>query len=104
MFVQLILFFYVLGTDIESVGDAFNTFFQGVIGGAFGSQDSALPQTNTRPPYVPRVKGKSHSTSRTPRSRKRKFGLVFFFPQYLRDSAIDRASNKKISHLARCFY
>lgn len=48
---------------MESEGDAFDTFFQGVIGGASGSQDSALPQKNTRPPRVPGVKGKSQDTS-----------------------------------------
>ena len=94
---------------MESTGDAFDAFFQAVVGGASGSQDSAIPQKGSRPPRVPRPKGKSQGTSHsgskgTPRSRKRKFGLVSAFPEELREVDLDPASNKEVSHLARCFY
>lgn len=79
------------------------------MGGASGSQDSALPQKNTRPPRAPGVKGKSQSTFHsgskgTPRSKKRKFGLVFSFSDELCKGDLDSVLNKKVSHLARCFY
>ncbi|KAH9735062.1 Endonuclease [Citrus sinensis] len=63
---------------MESAGDAFDAFFQAVVGGASGSQDSAVPPKGSRPPRVPGPKGKSQGTSHsglkgTPRSKKRKF-------------------------------
>ena len=94
---------------MESVGDAFDTFFQAVVGGASGSHDSAVPQKSFWPPRAPRLKGKSQGTSHsaskgTPRSNKRKFGLVSAFPEELREGDLDPASNKEVLHLARCFY
>ena len=79
------------------------------MGGASGSQDSAVPQKSSRPPRAPGLKGKSQGTSHsgskgTPRSKKRKFGLVSAFPDELREGDLDPASNKEVSHLARCFY
>ena len=91
---------------MESTGDAFDAFFQAVVGGASGSQDSAVPPKGSR---APGPKGKSQGTSHsgskgTPRSKKRKFGLVSAFPDELREGDLDPASNKEVSHLARCFY
>ena len=98
-----------MGAVIESASDAFDAFFQVVVGRASGSQDSALPQKNTQPPRALGLKGKSHGTSHsrlkgTPRSKKRKFGLVSAFPDELCESDLDPTSNKKVSHLARWFY
>ncbi|XP_006485823.3 uncharacterized protein LOC102613000 [Citrus sinensis] len=72
-------------------------------------RDSAVPQKGSRQPRVPEPKGKSqgtfHSRSKgTPRSKKRKFRLVSTFPDELRGGDLDPASNKEVSHLARCFY
>ncbi|XP_052294241.1 uncharacterized protein LOC127901283 [Citrus sinensis] len=94
---------------MKSAGDVFDAFFQAVVGGASGSQDSAVPQKGSRPPRIPGPKGKSQGTSHsglkgTPRSKKRKFGQVSTFPDELREGDLDPASNKEISHLARCFY
>ena len=94
---------------MESTGDAFDAFFQVVVGGASGFQDSAVPQKGSRPPRIPGPKGKSQGTSHrgskgTPRSKKRKFRLVSAFPDELREGDLDPASNKEVSHLARCFY
>ena len=94
---------------MESAGDAFDAFFQAVVGGASGSQDSAVPQKSSRPPRAPGLKGKSQGTSHsgskgTPHSKKRKFRLVSAFPDELRECDLDPASNKEVSHLARCFY
>ncbi|XP_052290930.1 uncharacterized protein LOC127900331 [Citrus sinensis] len=94
---------------MESTGDAFDAFFQAVVGGASGSQDSAVPPKGSRPPRAPGPKGKSQGTSHsgskgTPRSKKRKFGLVSTFPDELREGDLDPASNKEVSHLARHFY
>ena len=94
---------------MESAGDVFDAFFQVVVGGAFGSQDSTLPQKNTRPPRALGGKGKSqgtfHSKSKgTPRSKKRKFGLISSLPDELCNDDLDPTSNKKVSHLAQCFY
>ncbi|XP_052299231.1 uncharacterized protein LOC102623630 [Citrus sinensis] len=94
---------------MESTGDAFDAFFQAVVGGASGSQDSAVPPKGSRPPRAPGPKGKSQGTSHsgskgTPRSKKRKFGLVSTFPDELREGDLDPASNNEVSHLARHFY
>ena len=99
----------MLGAVIESAGDAFDAFFQGVVGGTSGSQDSALSQKNTLPPRPLVVKGKSQGTSHsgskgTPHSKRRKFVLVSSFPDELCKGDLDPVFNKKISHLARCFY
>ena len=40
----------------------------------------------------------------TPRSKRRKFGLLSAFLDELREGDLDPASNKEVSHLARCFY
>lgn len=90
-------------------GNTFDAFFQAVVGGASGSQDSAVPQKSFRSPRAPRPKGKSQGTSHsgskgTPRSKKRKFGLVFAFLGELREGDLDPASNKEVSHLAHFFY
>ena len=79
------------------------------MGGASGSHDSAVPQKSFWPPRAPRLKGKSQGTSHsaskgTPHSNKRKFGLVSAFLDELREGDLDPASNKEVSHLARCFY
>ena len=79
------------------------------MGGAFGSQDSTVPQKSFRPLRAPRLKGKSQGTSHnaskgTPRSKKRKFRLVYAFLDELREGDLDPASNKEVSHLAPCFY
>ena len=94
---------------MESAGDAFDAFFQAVVGGASGSQGSAVPPKGSRPPRAPGPKGKSQGTSHsgskgTPHSKKRKFGLVSTFPDELREGDLDPASNKEVSHLARHFY
>lgn len=94
---------------MKSAGDAFDAFFQAAVGGASESQDSAVPPKGSRPPRVPGAKGKSQGTSHsgskgTSRSKKRKFGLVSAFPEELREGDLNPASNKEVSHLARCFY
>ena len=35
---------------MESAGDAFDAFFQAIMGGVSGSQDSAVPHKGSRPP------------------------------------------------------
>ena len=94
---------------MESAGDVFYPFFQAVVSGASGSQDSVVPQKGSRPPWIPGAKGKSQGTSHsgskgTPCSKKRKFGLVSAFPDELREGDLDPTSNKEVSHLTRCFY
>ena len=94
---------------MESAGDDFDAFFQAVVGGASRSQDSAVPQKRSRPPRAPGLKEKSQGTSHsgskgTPRSKKRKFGLVSAFPDELREGDLDPTSNKEVLHLARCLY
>ncbi|KAH9768815.1 Integrase catalytic domain-containing protein [Citrus sinensis] len=70
----------------------------------FGGTSEKFPA-----PRAPRLKGKSQGTSHsaskgTFSSKKRKFGLVSTFPDELREGDLDPASNKEVSHLARCFY
>ena len=94
---------------MESAADAFDAFFQAIVCDAFGSQDSAILQKGSRPPRIPEPKGKSQGTSHsgskgTPRSKKRKFGLVSAFPDESHEGDLDPASNKEVSHLTRCFY
>ena len=94
---------------MKSAGGAFDSFFQAVVGGDSGSQDSAVPQKGSRPPRILGPKGKSQGTSHsgskgTPRSKKRKFGLVFAFPDELCEGDLNPTSNKEVSHLACCFY
>lgn len=109
MLVRLTLHFSVLGAVMELAGNAFDAFFQGVVSGVSGSQDSALPQKNTLSPGALVVKGKSQGTSHsgskgTPYSKRRKFVLVSSIPDELCKGDLDPAFNKKISHLVRCFY
>ena len=40
----------------------------------------------------------------TPHSKKKKFELVSAFPDELCEGDLDPTSNKKVSHLTRCFY
>ena len=94
---------------MESAGDAFDVFFQAVMGDASGSQYSTVPQKSSRPPRASGLKGKSHDTSHsgskgTPSSKKRKFELISIFLNELREGDLDPASNKEVSHLTRCFY
>ena len=94
---------------MKSAGDAFDAFFQPVVGGASRSQDLAVPPKGSRPPRAPGPKEKSQGMSRngskdTPPSRKRKFGLVSAFPDKLREGDLDPTSNKEVLHLACCFY
>lgn len=94
---------------MESTGDAFDAFFQGMGGGSFGTEDPAPVLKNTWPPRAPEVKSRSQGTSQselkdTLHSRKRKFGFVSSFPDDLHQDELDLVVNEKVSHLARCFY